>query len=411
MNYESFIARKLVTTKKGKDSVSSPIIKIAITAITISLVIMILTISTGVGLQNEIRDKLTSFKGHVVISSYDNNLTETSSPIDGSRSFDEDFKEIKGIKDIQPFANKTGIIRTEETFEGVVFKGVSSTYNWAKINSFVKQGRFPIIEKGKASKEILISKYLSDRLGLLLGDKVIMDFLKKDVRKLPNRRIFTLVGIYNSGVEEFDKNIVIGDIKHIVKMNKWDENQIGGFEVTLDEFDDITEIGSQIYSRTGSTLNSNTIKELFPTIFNWLKMFDTNIVIILFIMMLVAGVNIITVLLVLVLEKTNTIGLLKILGANNSSIRKIFIYQTLYIVGKGLVFGNIIGLSLVFIQKYFAPIKLNPELYYVDKAPIYIDFSYIMLLNIATIVLCAVFILIPSYIISTIKPAVSVKAN
>lgn len=370
---------------------------------------MLVTVATGVGLQQRIREKISVFKGHIQIINYDNNASETTqNPISINQDFYPDFSNLKGAIHVQPFATKAGIIRTEKDFEGVILKGVSTDYDWSGIGEYLIEGKLPVFTE-KSSKDVLISKIVSDRLEILVGDKFDMYFIKDNSARLPNRRVFRVSGIYNSGFKEFDESFILGDIKHIQKLNKWTENEVGGFEVFVDDFSEINETGIDIYKQIDPMLNSLTLVELFPAIFEWLKLFDTNIAVIIGIMILVAGINMITALLVLILERTQTIGILKALGSTNWSIRKLFLYNASYLIFRGLLIGNTIGLTLLFIQKYFAVIKLNPEIYYVSSAPVSINLWHVLGLNIGTLVLCLLMLLIPSYIITKISPAKAVK--
>ncbi|MFC2127629.1 ABC transporter permease [Bacteroidota bacterium] len=409
MNYELFLAKRFTAAKQHKSSISSPIIKIAITAISLGIVMMLVTVATGLGLQNKIREKIAVFKGHVQIINYDNNNSETTQvPISKTQEFYPEFKNITGIKKVQVFASKAGIIRTEKDFEGVVLKGVDENYSWGSIQEYMVVGRLPNLSE-KVSNEILISETISDRLGLKVGEKFDTYFIKDSGISRFNRRVFTICGIYNSGFQEFDQSIIIGDIRQIQKLNKWKADEVGGFEVVLEDFDTLEEKAHLIYSEIPSTLNSQSILEMYPSIFEWLQLFDTNIYIIIAIMILVAGINMITALLVLILERTQSIGVLKALGANNWSVRKIFLYNASYLILYGLFWGNVIGLSLLFVQKYFGIITLDPETYYVSKAPVYINLVYVLLLNLGTLILCLIMLLVPSYIITKISPAKAVK--
>ncbi|MGB2129658.1 MAG: ABC transporter permease, partial [Flavicella sp.] len=405
MNYELFLAKRFRATKKYKSSISTPIIKIAITAISLGMVMMLVTVATGIGLKHKIREKLSLFNGHVSIVNYDNNTSETSQfPISKEQDFYPNFTKVKGVKTVQAYAIKAGLIRTEKDFEGIVLKGVDHTYDWSRLQEYLIDGKLPKIDSVSRTHEVLISKILSERLGIQLGDKFDTYFIKNAVNKLPNRRVFNVCGIYNTGFIDFDKSYVLGDIKHIQKLNKWNTEEIGGFEIFLEDFDQIEVLGSAIYNEIDSTLNSKTILEMYPAIFEWLQLFDKNISIIIGIMILVAGINMITALLVLILERTQTIGILKSMGANNWSIRKIFLYNASYIIFKGLFIGNAIGIILLLVQKYFELVQLDPETYYVSTAPVVINLWHILLLNIGTLALCLLMLLIPSIIITKISP-------
>lgn len=383
--------------------------KIAITAIALGIIMMLVSVSTGLGLKYKIRDKISAFNGHIVITNYDANVTDLSiAPVDLNQAFYPEFKTVEGIKHIQPFASKAGIIRTEEAFEGVIYKGVDENYDLKEIQDYIIEGRLPVLGT-EMSNEILLSEYVTERLGFTVGDKVTMHFLKDVGNQLPNVRQFEIVGIYNSGMQEFDANFVIGDLKHVQRLNRWNANQVGGFEIVLDDFDKIEEKGKEVYLALPSTLDSQTIVEKYGNIFTWMKMFDLNIVIIITIMVVVASINMIVALLVLILERIQMIGVLKSLGATNWSIRKIFLYNATYLILKGLIYGNIIGLGMLLIQKYYGVIQLDPTSYYVKEAPVLIRFSDILLLNVGVVFISILVLLIPSYIITKITPVKAMR--
>lgn len=409
MNYELFIAKRIIAGKEYKNSISSPIIKIAITAIALGIIIMMISIATGSGLQHKIRDKISGFKGHIVITNYDDNNSEVSiTPIDKNQDFYPEFKSITGIKKIQIFANKAGLIRTTSDFEGIVFKGVSTDYDWSFFKEYLIEGKLPNFNQ-KRNRDVLLSKTLADRLQLKLNDTINVFFLKSNRNKLPSRYKLIISGIYNTGFNQFDKNMMIGDIRQIQRLNKWNSNQIGGFEVLIDNFDDIKQKGDEVYSAIGSTLNSNTIVDNYQFIFEWIDLFDNNIWFIIGIMILVASINMITALLVLILERVQMVGILKALGSNNWSVRKIFLYNATYLILKGLFWGNIIGLAILLIQQQFGLISLDPTTYYVSTVPVNINIMSIIALNIGTLILCFFMLIIPSYIITKINPSKSIQ--
>jgi len=409
LNYELFIARRIIAGSQYKSTISSSIIKIAISAIALGVIIMLVTIATGVGLQKKIKEKISGFNGHIQITNFeDNNSQITISPVSTEQDFYPGFPSVSGVKNIQVFATKGGILRTETDFEGVLLKGVGADYDWSFFTSYLIEGRTLNLTE-EVSNEVLISAITAKRLKLKLHDKCNMFFLKDDPTAAPNARSFTIVGIYNTGFQEFDEFYLLGDIRHIQRLNKWDENQVGGFEVLLDDFNQLETKGKQIYTTIPSNLNAVTIAERFDSIFEWLRLLDTNIIVIIGIMILIAGINMITALLVLILERTQMIGILKALGSSNWSIRKVFLYNASYLIVKGLLWGNLIGLSILFAQHYFGFIKLNPESYYVSEAPVYLSVGYILLLNIGVLVLCMLMLLIPSFIVSRISPVKAIK--
>jgi lipoprotein-releasing system permease protein len=408
LKLEYFIAKRLITAKDHKSSISAPIIKIAIIAIALGMIMMIVSVATGIGLQQKIRQKVSAFNGHIMISSYNDNQSDVSTkPISIYQKFYPKFRDVDGINHIQAVASKGGIIRTETAFEGIIFKGIGKDYKLDNLEEYLVEGKLPNL-KSNLNEEVVISEFLANRLGLKLHDKFVTYFMKEDNDGY-NLRNFKIVGIYNSGFQEFDANYVLGDIRHIQRINKWKSHEVGSFEVFVDNFDQIDLKGQQVYEETSSTLDSVTIKEKFYYIFEWLKLFDFNIIVILIVMIAVSTINMVVALLVLILERTQMIGILKSLGANNWNIRKIFIYNSFYLITKGLFWGNLIGISLLLIQKYFGVIKLNPESYYVNEAPVDINLFYILLLNIGTVAICLLVLLIPSYIITKISPSKAIR--
>lgn len=409
MNFEYFISKRLVTKSDYKSSISAPIIKIAISAIAIGVVMMFIAIATGFGLQEKIREKIAAFNGHIVINNFTNNqATITQNPVSTQQEFYPSFTSIPEIEHIQKVATKYGIIRTETDFEGIVVKGVDEQYRWEYLEEFLVDGVLPVFDES-ISREVLISDYLATRLGFKTGDKLIVYFLREDQDRLPRSVGLTISGIFDSGFKEFDETYIIADLKQIQRLNNWSANEIGQFELFVEDFNDIQEVGYKVYEEVDSFLNASTIVELYPSIFEWLKMFDFNIILIIGIMILVAGINMMTALLVLILERTQMIGILKALGSSDWSIRKIFLYNAGYLIFKGLFWGNLIGIGLLLIQKYFKIIQLNPETYYVSEAPIYLSLDYILMINFGTLLLCLLMLLIPSVIIVKISPVKAMK--
>ncbi|MBS7231852.1 ABC transporter permease [Flavobacterium psychroterrae] len=409
MNLEYFIAKRLITAKDYKSSISAPIIKIAISAIAIGIIMMIVSVATGIGLQQKIRDKVSAFNGQIIISNFDNNNSEvTLVPISKKQDFYPNFKSVPEVSHIQAVASKAGIIRTENAFEGIVFKGVGADYDWNNIKEYIVEGKVPDFSKA-LNEDVLISRLLADRLNLKVGDNFNTFFIKEEQGKMPNSRRFKIAGIFNSGFQEFDATYIIGDIRHIQRINKWSKDQVGAFEVFVKDFDNIKTTGSQIYDQTSSSLDTKTIVEKYSYIFDWLQLFDFNIVVILAVMILVATINMVVALLVLILERTQMIGILKALGANNWTVRKIFLYNAFYLIIRGLFWGNLIGIAILLIQQQFGVVHLNPENYYVNQAPVYLNWGYIALLNLLTVTICFLVLLIPSYIITKISPVKAIR--
>jgi len=411
LNLEFFIAKRLIKGKEHKISISAPIIKIAIAAIALGIIMMLIAIATGVGLKHKIREKVAAFNGHIQIYNYDNNVSDVSVvPVSVNQEFYPEFTSVDGISHIQAVASKAGIIRTEDTFEGIIAKGVGKDYNWEVFSEYLQDGRLPDF-KGELNTEVLMSSLMARRLQLKTGDEFFTFFLKdEDPSKTPNQRKFKIVGIYDSGFEEFDAKYVFTDIRHIQRVNKWQEDQVGNFEIFLYNFEDIDAKTKEIYGKTLSDLDTQNIKNKYFKIFEWIGLFDFNIALIIGIMIIVGGINMITALLVLILERTQMIGILKALGSANWSIRKVFLYNAAYLITIGLLWGNLFGLGFIWFQETYRVFKFpNPKEYYIDYIPVHIDFPTVLILNLGVLILCLLMLLIPSYIITKITPVKAIK--
>jgi len=371
---------------------------------------MMVAIATGIGLQETIREKVAAFNGHLQISNFDTNESKESvNPISRDQDFYPTFNNVDGIQYVQTVATKAGIIRTENTFELILAKGADSDYHWKYFNEFLVEGRVPDFTQERENREVLISRYLANRLDLNLNDTFKTNFLKKD-SKIPNERTFKIVGIYSSGFQEFDANVILIDIRHIQRMNKWKPDQVGNFEIYLDDFDLIDAKEEEVYANISPLLDTSSIKQKYSYIFEWIALFDNNIYLIIGIIIIVAGMNMITALLVLILDRTQMIGILKSLGSSNWEIRKIFLYNASYLIGIGLFWGNLIGITALLLQKNYGILKFpNPEQYHTTIIPIHFDIGFILLLNIGTLLLCLLMLLLPSYIITKISPVKAIK--
>jgi lipoprotein-releasing system permease protein len=410
LNYEFFIAKRIIGSKAYKSSVSAPIIKIGITAIAVGIIVMLIAIATGLGLQKKVREKVIAFNGHLAINNYDsNNSNESLLPVTTEQNFYPEFNAVEGVKHIQAVATKFGVIRTETDFEGIVLKGVGKDYDWSYVKDFLVEGSLPDYSNN-LNNEVLISNYLANRLQFQVGDSFQMVFGKDNIDEIPFIRQFNIVGIFSSGFQEIDKTFLLGDIRHVQRLNRWQQNQVGNFEVFIDDYSKLKEMDAKIRAATPSNLTTETIEEKYYTTFEWIKIFDNNTYGIIAIMIIVAGINMITALLVLILERTQMIGILKALGSSNWSIRKIFLYNATYLICLGLFWGNIIGLTLLYIQKQFSVLKFpDPEQYYVSIIPVHIALDYIILLNLGTFVACFLMLMIPSVIITKISPVKAIR--
>lgn len=405
MNIEFFISKRLFTAKEENNSYTRPILYIAIFSLALSMVVMLLSVMIVTGFKKEISDKAIGFHSHITITSFNNNHSYESEAISMQQDFYPNINEKKGVKHIQVFATKAGIIKNKNEILGSIIKGVGSDFDPTFFNNNLKEGYVPVYNDSITSNEVLISNSISNLLQINNGDDIVMYFVDDPARV----RKFKVSGIYDTGFSEIDNLLVLADIRHIRKLNDWNSNQVGGFEILLDDIYNLDEVTSLVYNQIGYDLNAYSIKEKMPQIFDWLDLQDINISVILCLMLIVGGINMITVLLILVIERTRFIGVLKALGASNWSIRKIFLYSALNITFKGLVIGNIVAFALALLQKYFSLISLNPETYYMSTVPINFDFTFILALNIGTILICYLVLIIPSIIISNISPVKAIS--
>lgn len=404
MNTEFFVARRIVSRNKG--NFSRPVVIIAIVAITLGLTVMFVAIAILTGFQKEIREKVIGFGGHIQVSHFMENPSIESRPVEKNQKFLPVLKNIRGIRHIQVYGIKAGIIKTKDQIQGVVLKGIGSDFDWSFFQNKIKEGRrFIVTDTGKTN-EVIISKALASLLKLNLNDGLRMYFISGDNTLA---RKFMISGIYETGLEEFDKLYVIGDIHQIQKLNGWTPEQVGGFEILIKNFKDIDRLGLLVYQQIGFSLDASTIKQLYPQIFDWLDLQDINVLIILILMILVSSITMISTLLILILERTNMIGILKSLGMSNSSIRKVFLYNAVYIIGLGMLWGNIFGFVISLLQQKTGIMTLPQESYYMPVVPIYLNGWNILFLNIFTLVICYLMLILPSFIITRISPIKAIR--
>jgi lipoprotein-releasing system permease protein len=408
VSVEYFIAKR-IHFQQGRKNVSRPAVRVATIAIALGLAVMIIAVAVVVGFKKEIRNKTIGFAGHVQISNYDSNSTYETNPVRFDKAFVKKVKAVAGVQHIQNFVTKPGIIKTKTEFQGVVLKGVGEDYDWNFFRSNLIEGKIPDVSADSLQNQILISKNLADLLGLKLGDSFLTYFIQNQIKA----RKFVVTGIYSTNFVEFDKLFIITDIRHVQKLNNWTSDQYSGMEIFITDFDNLDVVGDQIHFVAGNQINadgsayfSQTIKDRNPQIFGWLNLLDMNVWVILFLMLLVAGFNMISGLLILILERTNMIGILKSVGSTNWSIRKIFLYHSLFLIGRGMLWGNIIGLTLCAIQYFTGAVPMpDPESYYVATVPVNFNWLHILLLNAGTFVASVLMMIGPSYLITKISPA------
>jgi lipoprotein-releasing system permease protein len=376
------------------------------------LAVMILAVAILTGFKQQIRDKVVGFGSHIQIMNFDSNISFETTPISDTQKFIPAIRQIPGITHLEVFATKAGIIRTDEDIQGVVLKGIGSDFDWKYFKSNMVDGSvFTVTDTGLTNK-VIISKKISNMLRLKTGDSFAMLFIQDP----PRMRKFTISGIYETSLEEFDKMYVYCDIGHIKRLNGWKDDQVSGFEVFIDDFDKLDEMTSAVRDAIGYKITEEdtkfkvtNIRMKYPQIFDWLNFQDVNVIIIILLMLIVAGFNMISGLLILILEKTNMIGVLKSLGAEDITIRRIFLYQAAYLIGKGLFWGNLVGLGLAFIQLKTGVITLDPSSYYIKTVPVNLELIHILLLNAGTMAAIILMLLVPTKLISRITPVKAIR--
>ncbi len=412
MNLELFIAKKIHFSQKEGKRTSLPAIKIAITGIALGLAVMILSLAIIIGFKKEIRNKVIGFGSNIQITNFDRNSSFETEPIAINDSLLAMIKQFPGVRHISPFSTKPGILKTETDFQGIVLKGVDQTYDWTFFRDNLKEGELPSFDGKRASTDILMSQHMANLLKLKVGDSFLTYFVQDNVKA----RKFHITGIYDTGFVDYDKLFVITDIRQITSLNDWEKDEVSGYEIMIDKFDNLDlvtegldEALDEETDKSGNSYYVRSIKELNPEIFAWLDVLDINVVVIIILMLTVAGFTMISGLLIIILERTNMIGILKALGESNANIRKIFLYVSFFLISKGMLWGNIIGIALCLLQSRFNIVSLDPETYYLNSVPIDLNITAWLLLNIGTLIVSMFMMLAPSYLITKIAPAKSIR--
>lgn len=403
MNTELFVANRLL--KSSSKKITKPILLIAICGIALGICVMIVSVAIVTGFKSEITNKVVGFGAHIRINSFTNNNSYEETPISVDQKFITELRTNPCIKNIQSYATKAGIIKTKDEIQGIILKGIDKSYDPDFFSDKLIAGVLPNMNDSVRSLDVLISNNTASVLKLKKGDALVVYFIQQPSRV----RRFKICGIYQTGLEEFDSRFAFCDLRNIVALNDWKANEAGGFEITLKNFEDLALVNEQVYKKTGYEFNTQTIVEQYPQIFNWLALQDVNVIIILFLMVLVSGINMISTLLIIILENNTLIAVMKTLGAANKSIRKIFLYVSAWIIGIGLLAGNVLGIGLCVLQKYFHFIKLPEESYYISYVPIQISLTDVVMINLGTFTVCLLILIIPSYIISRMVIAKSLR--
>lgn len=407
MNFEFFIARRIVKGKTEVRKISRPVIRISVWAIALGILIMILAIATGNGLRKEIKNKIISFGGHVQILNYQPTPTYEQVPVSLDAAALSKIKSHPNVRGLQPFGRKAGIIKNDKLFEGAVMKGVTGAYNWQNFEPYLQAGKIPNYGISGYNDSVLVSTHLAKRLVLEMGDKFEMYFVRQD--QPPLLRKFIVAGLYKTDFEDIDESFIIGDLKHISRLNKWDSTQVGGYEIFLDNTGAMAATAADLRLDIPYEYDALTAEQLNNQIFQWLALFDINIIIILVIIIAVATVNMSIALLILIMERTQMVGTLKALGATNSTVQKIFLANAAFLIAKGLFWGNLIGIGLGLLQQQFGFIKLDPATYYVSQVSVDLNPMHILALNAGTLLICLISLVLPSLLITRISPVKALR--
>ena len=413
MNFPLFIAKRLYSDQGDKHKVSRPAIHIATAGVAIGLAVMILSVCVVLGFKHTIRDKVIGFGSHIQVADFMTLQQMNQYPVVMNDSMTTVLKKIPGVKHVQRFAMKEGILKTDNDFLGVAFKGVGPEFDSTFIHQNMVEGSIPHFDDKASHNKILVSKLMADKLGLKTGQRIFAYFI--DDNGVRTRR-FTISGIYQTNLKKYDEIMVYTDLYTAVKLNGWEEDQASGAELTVNDFNQLNEVEDYIIKKVnrtvdhyGETYSSATIKELNPQIFQWLSLMDLNVWIILGLMLVVAGVTMISGLLIIILERTSMIGVMKALGARNKTIRHTFLWFAVFIIGKGMVIGNVLALGILAIQSLTGIVKLDAQTYYVSTVPVEFNWLSIVALNVATLIISIFMLVAPSYLISHIHPAKSMR--
>lgn len=414
MNVNYYIAKRITGFRNSEKQFSKPVSKVALAGIAMGLAVMIITLSVVAGFKREIRSKIFGFGSHIQIVNYDNNNSYETEPILTTSLDTSAIAKIPGVVHIESFCTKAGIIKTKTQAQGIVLKGIDRNFDWEFFRENMTAGVPFSIQDTVKSDEIVISSVIAAMLEVNVGDKLTLYFIEDP----PRFRRFTISGIYQTHMEEFDKMFALCDMRHIQKLNNWDERLISGYEISIDDFSNIEEIRNNVAVHTnafigadGSRLKVQTIIEKYPYIFDWIGLFNTNLWVIFILLTLVTGFNMISGLLVIILERTNMIGILKAMGYPNSAVQKIFLFHSLFLIKNGLIWGNAAGIILVVVQYYFRIFTLDQQSYYIEYVPVYLNPFHLVILNIGYIIVVFTMLLVPSYIISKISPDKAIKFN
>ena len=412
MNWKLFIARRIYRDNKGGKEVSKPAIRIAMVGIAIGLAVMIVSVAVSVGFKHQVRDKVVGMGADIVVSNIEGSQLYQMAPVMAGDSLRLSLQLLPGVSRVQRYSTKPGMIMTSDNFQGMMLKGIGQEYDCSYMQAHLLEGKIPEFTDSTASGQVLISRSVADKLSLNVGDRLYTYYVENNIRA----RRLTVSGIYQTNFSYYDDLFLITDLYTVNRLNGWKAGQVGGIEIAVTAYERLDAVNDEIRSllgdntdRYGATYCSRTVEELYPQIFDWLNLLDANVWAILILMTGVAGFTMISGLLIIILERTNMIGVLRALGADNASIRKIFLTFSVFLIGKGMLWGNIIGLSVCLVQYFFRPLRLDPVTYYINTVPIELNIGWLLLLNVGTLLVSVLMLVGPSYLISHIHPAKSIR--
>ena len=407
-----FIAKRIYFSKEGEKQVSPPAIRIAVISMALGLAVMILSVAIVIGFKKEVRNKVVGFGSHIQITHINSNNSYETHPIAPSDTLLNELQAIPNIRHVQAFATKPAIIKTDNDFQGIVLKGIDENFDWNFFKKNLKEGNVLNIQADSTNNHILISAIIADKLKLKTGDSVLCYFIQEPIRA----RKYTIAGIYQTNFSDYDKLFIIGDIQQIRRLSDWDNDMVSGLEILVNNYNQLDATLETVFynlsvqtDRLGNHYYPRSIRQLNPAIFSWLDVLDTNVVVILLLMALVAGFSMISGLLIIILERANMIGILKAMGENNTGIRKIFLYVSVFLIGKGLLWGNLMAIAICFVQKFTGILKLNPEVYYVSEVPVELNIVPLLLINLGTLIVTLLMLIGPSYLVAKISPAKTIR--
>jgi lipoprotein-releasing system permease protein len=403
MAYE-LAAAKRIFFQSGKRL--SAVVRMAVFSVGLGITVMFLSVVIVSGFRKQITNKMTGFSGHVLLSHFSSNQSYESAPIDASKVSIKTISKVKHVKSIQPYATKACILKTKSQMQGVVLKGVTQQYHWQYLAQQIVRGHIPKYNNDQISNEIIISQATAQALQLDTGAFLFSFFIEGTIQRIKKCKV---AAIYDTGFEEVDKTFVICDLNLVRQLNNWQQTEVGGFEILLDDYNNLAKASKEIYAVSGADFNTKTINEVYPQIISWLGLIDTNVYIILGLMCMVACINMVSALLIIILDQTQTIGLYKAMGATNPGIRKIFLLVALYLLAFGLLIGNLLGILLAGCQYYFQWFALDKSTYYLEAVPIYFSWSQLLLLNLSTIFICIIALIVPTMVVSRLMPVKSIK--